>query len=608
MNISIIGAGPRGLIIAANLIQKAHTTNKLQIDLYDPYPIGGRVWQTNQSLALIMNSSAQLITLFNDFGQTSLTGPTFYEWSQSKAAVEFIKNHDYENDFLAAIKNLKPNDYAPRALFGVYAQWFYNQLKDNLPQNIKLNFHHEKVIGVQKIDGKFKLTTETNTVTTDSLVLSTGNSTNQLSKDEISLKNYAQKNKLQYFIPTYPAEANFTKIRPREKVIIRGMGLSFFYYLTELTIERGGSYTENHDGSLTYHPSGREPQIYAGSRRGVPYYPKALNQQKVGENRPNVFLNQNTIQQYMINGKLPFKKFVELLKAEIEYLYYPLLIIEKYPQDNAEAFASGFLKSDDRATFIGNYHFKNEDILDWNLILNPVAGVSISTIESYQKIILQWMELIINDAKLGTKTAPVTGALSKIVDLRTTIQKIVTQHLLTDDEYVTKFLQLFNSFSGFLTAGPPLLRYRQLQALMKANIVTILGPQLQVIGANQKFIARSKLYPKEIFQCNALIEARVPKPNLEKTTNPLLIDLRNQGLITAHLFHLSDGQQTASSAVDVDLMTYQAINKIGKIEPQLFIWGVPLQGLEWLTTSLPHALSDDHNFAVSDIITHQILK
>jgi hypothetical protein len=37
---------------------------------------------------------------------------------------------------------------------------------------------------------------------------------------------------------------------------------------------RGGSFARNPDGVLEYTASGREPILYAGSRRGVPYHAK----------------------------------------------------------------------------------------------------------------------------------------------------------------------------------------------------------------------------------------------------------------------------------------------------------------------------------------------
>ncbi|NEE15286.1 adenylate cyclase, partial [Streptomyces sp. SID7499] len=58
-------------------------------------------------------------------------------------------------------------------------------------------------------------------------------------------------------------------LRPGEPVIVRGIGLAFIDLMVLLTEGRGG---RHEDG--VYLPSGREPVLYVGSRRGVPYHAK----------------------------------------------------------------------------------------------------------------------------------------------------------------------------------------------------------------------------------------------------------------------------------------------------------------------------------------------
>ena len=43
MQVAIIGAGPRGLAIAERLINLADDKTQLDVQIYDPYTIGGRV-------------------------------------------------------------------------------------------------------------------------------------------------------------------------------------------------------------------------------------------------------------------------------------------------------------------------------------------------------------------------------------------------------------------------------------------------------------------------------------------------------------------------------------------------------------------------------------
>ncbi|WP_252898178.1 hypothetical protein [Apilactobacillus ozensis] len=114
----------------------------------------------------------------------------------------------------------------------------------------------------------------------DKIIISLGQQENKLSENEASLQKYAKENGLNYFLPGYPAEQDLSKIKASENVIIRGLGLSFNDYVSLLTIGRGGKFVKDGE-NLKYIPSGNEPRIIAGSRRGVPYFPKAISQKKI---------------------------------------------------------------------------------------------------------------------------------------------------------------------------------------------------------------------------------------------------------------------------------------------------------------------------------------
>lgn len=70
---------------------------------------------------------------------------------------------------------------------------------------------------------------------------------------------------------------DLSAVKPGERVLLRGLGLNFFDYQALFTHGRGGVFTRV-DGRLVYRPSGREPRLYAGSRRGVPYQARGENE------------------------------------------------------------------------------------------------------------------------------------------------------------------------------------------------------------------------------------------------------------------------------------------------------------------------------------------
>ncbi|USS88370.1 FAD/NAD(P)-binding protein [Fructilactobacillus hinvesii] len=608
MKIALIGAGPRGILLLDSLLHHFKPNQKIQVEWFDAAPLGGNVWDPAQDHHLIMNSPAQLVTLFNDEQSPTVTGPTFYQWTQSENATDFIKSNGLDPQLITLANQLGPNDYAPRALFGAYAQWVTQTIIQRCPANLTVTSHATNVENVTtKAVQAIITTTNHEQFAVDRVVLSTGNTPSELSADEQSLQKYATANQLTYVAPELPEEADFATIQPGATVVIRGMGLSFFDYLTRLTISRGGHFKRHANHQLEYQPSGREPRIVAGSRRGVPYYPKPLNQEEIGETNHFYFLNDVTVQNNLVNGHLPGSCFIALLQAEIELRYYQLLIQERYLELDQQQFTQAFVAAADRNHFVAETAIQPDDRFDWDHVLNPVAGTKITTTKDYQHTLLNWMDQVMTDAALGSKHAPLTGALAIVIELRPFLQHLVVDGFFTPDDYVHSFLQQFNAASGFLTAGPPLLRYEQLAALMRAGVVTILGPQLRVLGAQGKFQAFSHFYPNEPVAADAVLEARVPSMKLAHTASPVLHNLLEQGAVQPARYPLTDGTNYDSGAVDVDFASYRAWQADGTLSPNLYVWGLPLSGKEWMTTALPHPLAHDHNFAVADRIATHLL-
>ena len=84
--IVLVGAGPRGVSllerIGANLPEPPGRLRIHVID--DTEPGAGRIWRTDQSRELCMNTLADAVTLFTDSSGTMagpvVPGPTLYEW------------------------------------------------------------------------------------------------------------------------------------------------------------------------------------------------------------------------------------------------------------------------------------------------------------------------------------------------------------------------------------------------------------------------------------------------------------------------------------------------------------------------------------------------
>ncbi|MFT3943773.1 MAG: FAD/NAD(P)-binding protein [Ancrocorticia sp.] len=84
---------------------------------------------------------------------------------------------------------------------------------------------------------------------------------------------------LLYIEPGMPSERPWHTIPAGEDCIVRGLGANFFDIAAELSAARGGRFEPvpgDELGRLRYIPSGKEPQLWAISRRGLPYRAKGL--------------------------------------------------------------------------------------------------------------------------------------------------------------------------------------------------------------------------------------------------------------------------------------------------------------------------------------------
>lgn len=615
MKVGIIGAGPRGILVTSQLFNQykynSDQSEPLSITLFDPYGVGGRVWRADQWDGLIMNTPADQITLFTD-ESVSMTGkvfdgPALFEWAPSEEAHDYLTAHGYSNQIVEAAANLDSKDYAPRILYGAYIKWFYDELIKLQPVEVATTIHEDQVTALSRnSDGSVTIQTRDKAFTFDKVVMSLGQQDNYLNNREQGLAQYAEDNHLRYLAPTHPGDADLSGIPAGEDIIIRGLGLSFNDYISELTLGRGGQFMHNPDGSLSYQPSGREPRIIAGSRRGIPYYPKAISEKGYGEQVQPVFLTDAKMNAASVNGKLPYNTFIDLLKLDMELVYYSLMINDRYPSKSASEFKKQFIAADNPETVVDAYGFEEEDRFDWDYILDPFKDVQIISTQNYQSIILNWLNNVTADANKGSKTGPLGAALEVLRDFRTPIRKLVAQGRLSNDDYINRFLKQFNSDNNFLSIGAPALRSEQLSALIRSGIVIILAPGMEVKGENGWFETASPKRNTDKFKSATLLEARVPKPDLTITANPLLENLAENGLARPRILQ-ADQTEFQLGAVDVDPKTDQLLTKAGNAEDNLYIWGVPLEGLRYLTSASPRPGVDDPALQTADKIAAEIL-
>ncbi|WP_338217247.1 FAD/NAD(P)-binding protein [Lacticaseibacillus salsurivasis] len=601
MKVALIGAGPRGLLVLERLIawQRQMSALPLTITLFDPYPIGGRVWRRDQAPQLIMNTAAQHITLFYDRTVQEpgpiMPGPSLAQWAAKEAAPFLRSRGKSAAPYLKEAASLGPNDYPSRALYGYYLAWFYAEMHRRKQPNVQLIFKQTLVQAVTK--APFTVHTAAGSERFDAVVLALGTMENSLTREQAALTAFAKAHQRVYLPPSFPAEGDLSRLGPQDVVAMRGLGLSFFDYVSRLTEGRGGRFIANEQGQLTYQASGEEPHIIAGSRRGLPYHAKARNEKAPGEAWPPRFLTAQQLANWAASGPITGEQFFQGLKAEAGFVYYSLLLAQQHPEVDLPAFQADYMT--DPAEAIAALKLPEADQLDWNALTTPPKGADDAAMMAY-------LAQDAAEAERGSKTGPLTSALEVLRDLRDTIRQVVDLGLLTDDEYLDFFLRWFNGTNDFLSIGPPVIRIEQLRALMAAGIVTIAPPQITITTAGNDFIVGGQEANFER-HATALIEARVPAPNAGAAQNPLMQQLLHDDLATLMELQLAGDRRFQSGAVLVDRHSAQLLDQKHQTQGKLFFWGVPTEGLNWLTTASPRPFSDDVNLRLANRIARQIM-
>ncbi|SCE32407.1 FAD-NAD(P)-binding, partial [Streptomyces sp. Termitarium-T10T-6] len=276
--IVVIGGGPRGTGVIERIAANARELyGDLPLDLHvvDPHPAGGgRIWRPDQSPLLWMNSMAEDVTMFTDetveLAGPVVAGPALDAWAEDVRAGRITP--DADPAVLAEIHGLAGADFPTRRLQGAYLRWTYERALAALPPGITVHEHRTTALAVTGPRGgrqRVRLQDRPEPLLADLVVLTVGHLDAEQEPEQKGLADFARRHALVHLPPDFTADSDLDALRPGEPVIVRGFGLAFVDLMVLLTEGRGGRYRNGE-----YLPSGREPVLYVGSRRGVPYHAK----------------------------------------------------------------------------------------------------------------------------------------------------------------------------------------------------------------------------------------------------------------------------------------------------------------------------------------------
>ncbi len=354
----------------------------LEVHVVDPFPPGaGRVWRTDQSPWLLMNTPAVDATVFvgsaSGFTGPELPGPSLYEWARMARAGRVDGLEPRWREYAECVE---PDTQVPRAFYGKYLAWAFRDLVARARGLVRV--HRGRAVAVVDLPGGGQRLEMDGVGALDvgAVVLTQGHFDVVPGAGERQLAQTARELDLVYIPPVCATEADLSRITAGNAVILRGLGLSFYDYVTLLTVGRGGEFRWK-GAHLRYVPSGREPMIYAGSGRGVPYPVRADSATAgPGPFRPTFFTDEALAR---LRGRGPgvvdFMRDVwPLVAKEVGWAYYAVQYRRVFGERGfalfAERYASAAWESPHMRALIAQAFPDPSLRWDWDDYARPAAG------------------------------------------------------------------------------------------------------------------------------------------------------------------------------------------------------------------------------------------
>ncbi|MEV5353127.1 FAD/NAD(P)-binding protein [Streptomyces sp. NPDC052693] len=600
LSVALVGAGPRGTSVLERLCASAPELlppgARLTVHVIDPDPPGpGRVWRTAQSPELLMNTVACQVTLFTDDSVDCSgpirPGPSLYEWADGA---------------------LGPDEYPARADYGRYLEWVFAQVVRLAPPAVRIETHRARAIRLDDaVDGRQTLALDDGRTLTglSAVVLAQGHLPVTAGPDQARLAAHAARHGLRHVPPANPADVDLSGIGPGEPVLLRGLGLNFFDHMALLTTGRGGRFVRD-GGGLRYLPSGREPRLYAGSRRGVPYQARGDNAKGPYGRHVPLVLTPEVIAGFRKradSGEAPdfLAEIWPLVAKEVETVYYRALL--RTAGGAQGDFTDRFLAvphGDPReALLLDEFGVAKAGRWSWERISRPYAGRDFAHPGAWRDWLLSYLREDAAQAALGNVHGPLKAALDVLRDLRNELRLVVDHGGLAGASRRDHLDRWYTPLNAFLSIGPPRRRVEELTALVEAGVVEVLGPRLRVTEEPGGWRAHSPDVPGSAVSVRTFIEARLPEPDLRRTADALLAGLLRTGQCRPHTV---DGYVTGG--LDVTPRPYFLIDRHHNVHARRFAFGVPTEGVHWVTAAGARPGVDSVTLSDADAVARGVLR
>ncbi|MEV0844559.1 FAD/NAD(P)-binding protein [Streptomyces sp. NPDC049954] len=626
LEVCIIGAGPRGLSVLERLLaneRRAPAHTAVTVHVVDPSaPGAGTVWRPEQSQYLLMNTVASQITVFTDDSAAIEgpiePGPSLYEWAQSLALLGDPEQLDAA--VLAEARRLGPDSYPTRAFYGRYLKDCFERITASAPGHVEVLVHRSRAVAAADTHGVpggpqgIRLENGTRLNDLDAIVMAQGHVPARLSAREARTASLSRIHHLTYVAPANPADLDLSDIEPGRNVLLRGLGLNFFDHMALFTLGRGGRF-ERVEGRLVYRRSGSEPKLFAFSRRGIPYHARGENEKgSTGRYFPRLLTAQYiaTLRERSAAGQ-PVNFGADLwplISREVESVYYRALLTSRGESGRGEELAGRFLAADgDTAELLDAYGVAAEERWDWERLSRPYGDRVFTDRADFTGWLLDYLRQDVAESRRGNVSGPLKAALDVLRDLRNEIRLAVDHGGLEGASHRDDLEGWYTPLNAFLSIGPPASRIEEMVALIEAGVLTVTGPgtQVRIDTTAQTYVAHSATVPGEPVRATALVEARLPEPDLRRTDDPLLRHLLDTDQAAPYRIAGAGGAGYETGGLAVTERPYRLLDGRGRAHPRRFAYGVPTESVHWVTAAGIRPGVDSVTLGDSDAIARTVL-
>ena len=663
--IAIIGVGPRGTSLVERIgahLRRAEEGTDLELHLIEETAFGpGRIWRTDQTRELCMNTLADAVTLFTEPGSSVSgpvrVGPTLYEWgllalatrrqgpppsapladaiaripSAHAAAVDaYPIRPGFTDEYRAELETFRPESHPSRALYGEYLQWCFERAVAELPAGVRVIRHRDRATSVARGPaGRQHIELRAGEpVEADTVVLATGwLPTVETPEEREFTAVLAERPELSWVRPASPVEQDLSGVGPGEHVIVRGMGMGFFDTMALLTLERGGEFAADAEapGGLRYEPSGREPVLHVTSGRGVPFRAKTLYgslpprpEQRfltgvdwATAPRPIDF-DRDFWPRIVADAHLDYYRTLRRVRSDatsapaddvesvIAAAIRPHLIVT-HARDGVEALEA---VARDVAEAVAPLIPDPADRFDLLGEMRPVRHV-FDTAEAFDSWVRRRIAHDLDEAALGRDSAWKAGLWS-VSSARGVANRVGSLGGFDAESRASGFAMLM-AVGGMAGSGPPAFRNRQLLALAEAGLVRFIGPSARVAVTEAGFTAASPHVTGTQITAATLVDSWMHFHRLADSADPIAVGLVEAGRARAFRISSRSGETRETGAFDIDPETGLLVHADGTVDDAVHVTGIPVDAALHDTVISPMPGTDPPMLRETDRVARSLI-